>query len=712
MNGVVVHQAAVEGHIALRPEPRRISTSFWGWGPQGPEALVEAGFDQFRRMGMNANFSARDTWMWRSLDRLNMPFTVQGIGLYANSGTTLEQRLNPKDPAAKQVVYAPANPDAVAKNHEVMAERGKTYRTFNSILYSLGDENRGEIADTCFSDVALKSLREWLQATQYASLDALNGEWKTAFKSWDEVMPMTEAQIKQHGEKTGSFAAWADQRMFNKWAYAQYGAAAVDGALSTDPQALVGPSGDQNSSAYGGRDWWHHARAFNAMAGYSGSQVIEQLSFNPQLIYRPWAGYSKPNPLIRAQLLNLLGINSHGFHVFSATTHIDPDYTLPECGRDLRAAMLQVMRGPGQLLVDATMANAGVYILQSPQSIHAAYITGRAADQAGSRDGAEDLLNNLAIGYRAVSYEQLERGHLRQVEARALVLPYAIAMSDAQCAAVADFINSGGLVIADVEPATFTDHCRRRDSNPLSGLLNHERFVLLGEPMFKEFLDLREKLLDAQPRQRFQTILQRVGEALARVNVAPAFVVRNREGGFGEAGTQAPWIWTAVKDRGPIRYALVVRNYTSIQFDTPDQPATVTFDRDRHLYDVLEGRYLGQGRTLDLTLVNNTARVLALLPYRVSALSLDGPAEAGTGQSVTLQAALKADAACGDHLLRLEVLDPTGRVRREYAADVRAPGGAAEFSVPFAFNDPAGDWRVVVTDVATGTRAQATLTLR
>lgn len=710
MNGVVVDQTFIEGVTTGRYDPRRIHTSFWSWGLSGPDFLIEEGFKQFIKSGMNSNFSGRDPNQVRSMNRLNMPYSVQAVGLYANKGTTKAQRAEPQDPNKPLPVYVPSDPEALKKQYDAGRAAGERSRHINALMYSLGDENRGPPKDIGFSDVALKSFREWLRDMAYASLADLNVEWRTDFAAWDAVMPMTEAEIKVHGEKTGSYAAWADHRMYIKWAYAQYGKAATDGVLAAVPHAVVGPSGDQNSAAYGGRDWWHHARAFNGMAGYSGAQVMETQSFNPSMIYRPWAGYSKPNPLVRAQLWQALKLNSHGFHIFSATNHIHPDYTLPECGRDLRAAMIDIMRGPGQLLCDATMSHDGVYVLQSPQSIHAAYITGRDTDREQSRDGVDGMLSDLAVGFRIISYEQLAKGMLAAVKARVLVLPCMLAMSDAEVEAVRAFVSAGGLVIADEAPATFTGHAAKRGSSALADLIGNNRYVLLGEPMFAEYLNLRTDLMSAKAQQRSDVLQQRMIDLLASAGVKPAIVTRNRPGAGGADGALTHWLWYGVKDHGPIRYSMIVRDYTTIQFDAPDQPATVAFDRTAHIYDVLDGVYLGHTDRVELTLVNNTVRLYALLPYKVGTLSLDAPADWRAGR--TLSATAQLAGAEADHLMRLEVIDPTGKARGEYADNLRAPAGKVAVTIPFAHNDPPGSWRLILTDVATGTETQATVTLR
>ena len=63
-------------------------------------------------------------------------------------------------------------------------------------------------------------------------------------------------------------------------------------------------------------------------------------------------------------------------------------------------------------------------------------------------------------------------------------------------------------------------------------------------------------------------------------------------------------------------------------------------------------------------------------------------------------------------LLRWEVRGPDGAFLPEYArADVE-PGESATFMLPSALNDPAGEYRVRVTDVLSGASAEAVLRLK
>jgi hypothetical protein len=82
---------------------------------------------------------------------------------------------------------------------------------YRPLYYSLGDETGiGDLAafwDFDFSDFSLAAMREWLKS-DYESLAALNQQWGTAFRRWDEVVPMTTDEAMSRSDE--NYSACAD----------------------------------------------------------------------------------------------------------------------------------------------------------------------------------------------------------------------------------------------------------------------------------------------------------------------------------------------------------------------------------------------------------------------------------------------------------------------------------------------------------------------
>jgi hypothetical protein len=133
----------------------------------------------------------------------------------------------------------------------------------------------------------------------------------------------------------------------------------------------------------------------------------------------------------------------------------------------------------------------------------------------------------------------------------------------------------------------------------------------------------------------------------------------------------------------------------------------VALPRAAHVTNARTGEALGGTARLPTTLTGGDALVLAVGPERTP-LRLEGPARATRGDAVAFTAAASAGAR---RLLRWHVTGPDGAFRPEYAQVTVDEGPKATFTLPSAVNDPAGEYRVRVSDVLSGASAETTLRL-
>jgi hypothetical protein len=122
----------------------------------------------------------------------------------------------------------------------------------------------------------------------------------------------------------------------------------------------------------------------------------------------------------------------------------------------------------------------------------------------------------------------------------------------------------------------------------------------------------------------------------------------------------------------------------------------------RFVYDVRRRKPLGQLSEFKVTALPSIAEMYGLLPYEVKKLSVMPQDEMKLGGLARFRLDLAASAPAGEHVFTVQVQDPTGRERREYAADLLAPDGKTEFQFPLALNDPPGEWKLTFRDVASG----------
>ncbi len=137
-----------------------------------------------------------------------------------------------------------------------------------------------------------------------------------------------------------------------------------------------------------------------------------------------------------------------------------------------------------------------------------------------------------------------------------------------------------------------------------------------------------------------------------------------------------------------------------------------TWPEPRHAYNVRTRDYYGKTTSAELDLPSFHGRLLALLPYRPTAVQATLPSAATAGQRLEIPVQLMVDAGLpGEHVLYMQVHAPSGARRPLYCQTRIAPEGRTTFTLPFAFNDPPGEWRVAIRDVMTGIEQVATITL-
>ncbi|MCZ2155910.1 MAG: beta-galactosidase trimerization domain-containing protein [Bryobacterales bacterium] len=83
------------------------------------------------------------------------------------------------------------------------------------------------------------------------------------------------------------------------------------------------------------------------------------------------------------------------------------------------------------------------------------------------RDDWAKALEAQGIQFRFLATPQIENGELSRF--KVLILPYSIALSDAEVSAIEKFVAAGGVVYADEETGRMDEHCRWRSTPALAG---------------------------------------------------------------------------------------------------------------------------------------------------------------------------------------------------------------------------------------------------
>ena len=157
---------------------------------------------------------------------------------------------------------------------------------------------------------------------------------------------------------------------------------------------------------------------------------------------------------------------------------------------------------------------------------------------------------------------------------------------------------------------------------------------------------------------------------------------------------------------GPEYVGLLHSLTTAIEENTR---LTLRFELPGHLYDVLEGRYLGQGSAIQVTAPKRgRPRFYARLGYRVAKLHAQFPVRmaTGTAEVATFQVVPEAEVEKpATHIFRIEVIDPAGEPVDPLSGNHVAKDGRLELLLDIPFNALSGGWTIQAQDVVSGVEA-------
>lgn len=397
--------------------------------------------------------------------------------LYKRTGDTKFLRRTPS-------FSDPAFMDALAGITRAVARNKARYQMD---YYFVGDEGSltsyGDPFDFDWGADALREFRDWLKA-EYRTLDALNREWKSDFRSWGEVLPFTTEQAK----KSGNFAPWADHRTFMEASFARAYARVREAVVEGDPAGRIALSGTQETNAYNGADWYRLDQVIDDFLSYEGgNQWDMHRSFaKPGSMIGFWTGYGSSGVSVQNAIWNAAVNNVLHPNVFWMYSFLDPDMTHSKSARDMGVAFRSLRsEGVGKLLMESERLGDPVAIHYSMASVHGASILGYhrhfdggedvapeklAANFPANRDGWVRAIKDSGLQFDFVSSEQLERGGLASGKYRVLILPMSVALSARESKAVEEFVRAGGVVIADAATGLMDEHCAWRSGGALDEL--------------------------------------------------------------------------------------------------------------------------------------------------------------------------------------------------------------------------------------------------
>ena len=532
---------------------------------------------------------------------------------------------------------------------------------FRPYIYDLGDEmsfstfNRP--VDFDFSPESLAAFRVWLKKRYKDDLAKLNAEWKRSYKTWEEVVPDTGLEARERKV----FSAWALHRIYNTTLFAHFWKVVADKARQLDPGVIISASGTPAAHPYNGFDYELLLPVVDTLSAYTTQGTSELLNSFKKLPLSAWVGYGAPEPSIWRTIWNNAFNGHFGASFYTEIVMINPDLTLTERGKWMRDAVKPLKEGAGALLY-YTEKPVEAAILTSTPSMMAVWADHTSTDYDDARTIWVTLLKRAKCNVRFVTPSMLESGVLQKAGFKVLVLPFALALSDKEIAAIKAFIAKGGQVIADVAPGKYNENVALR-----AGKVVIPGMTVIGGKLTQEYETPDMK----QAAATLDALLKKagIGKTSSVLTIA--------------SGTPEVTSFLLCADSGEVFGVWSPGKKDSVKL-SPVKGGKV--------YAVLAGKSVS-GK---FALRPEKPEVFVSLPYAVKGIGLAAKKQSD-GVAVTAQVRPDRGKVLR-HVLKFRVFDAKGNELNHFGEVLNAPGGKAVFKFHPALNET-GPFKVEALDV-------------
>ncbi|HIE50987.1 MAG TPA: hypothetical protein EYP85_04445 [Armatimonadetes bacterium] len=663
-------------------------------------------------------------------------------------------RVGTSFPSGGKVCFA----DPAFRQAQEKAVRAKAapLRLVAPLVYSLGDENYLPAeAGTHPADgpVFASFLRR-----RYRSIGRLNEVWGTRLSSFEEAVA-----LQPEKETPAYFARRNDFELFRKWQYAEFHHFLAGVIRAADPTARVGAEGSQPGNleeTVARLQFWGPYRRLRY------NTLLRSLVSRELLRGNWFGGYlsQRRNPLTLPDFVWQALFDGNNlieyFCIYTAERIFDTGFNFGEWNQRFWPAFQEIVDGLGQLVAASEVEVEGLALYHSEVSAQVQGFLPQ-PDYEAAHEAWLQLLSDLGVQPFYVTSAQVGKGRLRVGDVRVLILPALHALSEEEAAEIRAFVERGGLVIADVTPGLFDGYGRPRPEGALDDLFGVEshwkavqwmasplegsgavtvgdwRFDFRGVQWPETQVNQALRLTTAQAAGRAgetQTWLVRSwgrGTAWllnARVTNYPHWRSRGEEMGVRQwllhvlaAAGHRPFAEVLDLQGRPLRAVRQVRFRRGgtrllgllrhLGFD--ENRGEVRLREAAWVFNVRTGEAYGHTDRVSVTLKPGDAVLLGLLPYEVQGVEVMAPQAAGAGRDLRVRVRLRwrkgkvsSNPDLSGHVWHLRLFPPDGRRRREYSQTAYTDRPEATFTVPLAFNDPAGRWRFVVQHINTGLRGR------
>lgn len=744
-----------------KPQDSEFLSMVWGYkahpttmvGYLANRRLREAGFNAVYRWAWTGDFhneAMADLMPVQYCVRLNLQSDSRGWAQMKNLRLKHNYGIEEQD-------HSLANPLIRDVLREKIATRATASMPLVPWAYSLGDENFMLDRRFGYSPYGMEYFQEFLEK-RYGTIDNLNEQYGTEYASFDDVPRYRSSGSIAESDIPGLI----DHELCIDDEWAGYHEFLTDEIRKLDPGARVGAEGSQAG------DIERMLECVQLWAPYaSQAPALRSLASQDVLRSHWWGGYGNGDPHAGRLWCWLIDGRANFQQFFSAGGMeglLNQNLTFTDYFKNLRPDLEEINAGVGMLLSRTrVVSDRDVVIHYSRSSFHASHALGDLARNASSEAQLRRVFRARSQHFGYVSERLIEQDRLLLPRTKVLFLPASFCMSEAEAEGVAQFVHEGGMVVADTMPGVLNEFGRRLESGRLDevfgatcgGISEPRRLndiVLSGDLLGQHvsaglgmtFCDgavgtttgRAVKVVDDVPlaivnhygQGRAVLLnfdLARAPEAvagqlldpiLAASGVSPEYRLEG-PGARAErefcGGVPVPRVTASEMRVGNVTVVGVV-----LPSEEPKQ-ARLVWDRPKHAYNVRTGEYLGQVNRVDIeplppTEYGTRAQVHLVSLHRepVSAVELNGPSTATCGSETPLKIRIAQEGVNTDgRLLRVEMIDPSGSDLKHMRQFLICTEESIRWHVPFAYNDPTGEWTVRVTDIATGITADKRIRL-
>lgn len=600
--------------------------------------------------------------------------------------------------------------------------------------YSLGwpayaSNPTGADANPDQSDANLAGFRAWLQS-QYGEITALNTAWHTQWTGYDEIVPPGLAACRE----AKSPAPWMCWRTYNDAAFATALQDTHGWVRALDAAGATGMVALDDSDARRGYDWARLGAVLDFVVAPAQFAAPERVRSSRAT--SAWGGLVAPEPLPdeatarwfawKALLEQTPGVWLKGGvpNALAPLPSAAPasDGTLSPAYAALAAEVLRIQQAAGPLVLGAARARSGVAVLDSRASRLALDVEAGLGDYLDLQAAWIGLLQREGFDFDFVSPAQAVAGGLAPFGV--LILPGIVALDSAEAAAIARFAQQGGALVADLAPGWYNALGTRHEAPLLDAWfgVRHE-----GPPV------IAESTVEGQTLQVDSAI--RVDSAETKLNADTPLHLSVQSAPQSALllnhllpSNDGPWtnaIRTFILAHGAVRAVDLADDAHNaslararfrfgqaeilVLLAVPGAPAKldarVLLSEAAHVYNVAADLPVERPKKTTIRLQAGEGSVLALLPYEVTEIRVEGPGIVQQGKRFNFGVQLRArKAEPGKHLFRVTLSAPGGAQIAEYTQWLTAERGSAHGFIPILPGQAPGFYTFEVLDVLSGTR--------